>query len=55
MVGVFKADSTVFIVDLLCFITCIIIGCTFPDFQEPYAIVVLLLNDLVVVDLTSPG
>ncbi|XP_069133326.1 syntaxin-binding protein 5-like isoform X4 [Argopecten irradians] len=25
------------------------------DFQEPYAIVVLLQNDLVVVDLTSPG
>ena len=25
------------------------------DFQDPYAIVVLLQNDLVVVDLTTPG
>ncbi|CAL1539880.1 unnamed protein product [Lymnaea stagnalis] len=25
------------------------------DFQDPYAIVVLLLNDLVVIDLTTPG
>lgn len=25
------------------------------DFQDPYAIVVLLQNDLVIVDLTSPG
>ncbi|XP_013422005.1 syntaxin-binding protein 5 [Lingula anatina] len=32
--------------------------CTSPwsnDFQDPYAIIVLLQNDLVVVDLTSPG
>lgn len=26
-----------------------------PDYQEPYAIVVLLQNDLVVIDLLSPG
>ncbi|XP_013071471.1 syntaxin-binding protein 5-like isoform X3 [Biomphalaria glabrata] len=25
------------------------------DFQDPYAIIVLLLNDLVVIDLTTPG
>ena len=25
------------------------------DFQDPHAIVVLLQNDLVVVDLTTPG
>lgn len=27
----------------------------FADYQEPYAIVVLLQNDLVVIDLQSPG
>ena len=30
-------------------------GAPRPEFQDPYGIVVLLQNDLVVVDLTSPG
>ena len=29
--------------------------CQFVDVQDPYAIVVLMQNDLVVVDLTTPG
>lgn len=38
------------------YITCLVKKIIFPaDFQEPYAIVVLLQYDLVVVDLTSPN
>lgn len=38
------------------YITCLVKKCIFSaDFQEPYAIVVLLQYDLVVVDLTSPN